>query len=161
VAHLGAPRAKPTEYDEDELIEFLELSLDTHLDTSDVGVAPTLWSDDVAVTPAQLLQLAGAEVRALSGVDDDAEWDTICAEALHDWAGVAAAERQAGLRAGGSGLAHVAAEDAALAGVAAGAQGTPAAAFAAHAADALARNARWGFAAKQRALQLLVARAGQ
>jgi hypothetical protein len=162
--HLEAqPRhaAARAPYDEDDMSDFLEVSFDPHLDTSDIGLTPQLWDTAPEVTPAQLLAAAGAEVRVMSGVEDDAEWASLCEETLADWAAMQAAVSGATVRAGNSGLPHVAAEDAALAATASGAAGTAGAAFAAKACAALARNPRWNYAAKQRALSLMVARAGQ
>jgi hypothetical protein len=162
--HLEAqPRAAAVRapYDEDEMNDFLEVTFDPHLDTSDIGLTPQLWDAAPAVTPAELLAAAGAEMRLLSGVEDDAEWAAICEDTLAEWAAMEAAMAGATVRAGNSGLPHVAAEDAALAATAAGAAGSAGAAFAAKAFGVLSRNPRWGYAAKQRALSLMVARAGQ
>jgi hypothetical protein len=160
VARHRAPRRAAADFDEAGVAAFVQMALDTHLDTSDVGHAPQLWDAAPQLAPEQLLQAAGAEMRSLAGVADDAEWAALCAEALDEWRVLEAAQRAARLKAGGSDLPHVAAEDAALAALAAGAAGGAGGAFAAKACATLTHNPRWGFAAKQRALSLIAARAG-
>lgn len=129
----------------EELRQFCDLALDPHLDTSDVGTAPTLWADTGApLSGAEVVARFGEVARAFSNVEDDATWHAITGSAVADWEMM----KPRGKRM------DAVEQDADLEGRVVGLS------FSQRAAAVLQRNRRWSHAAKCAALSVCVSAEG-